>query len=254
MEKLSVVIIALDEEQNLPRTLDAVSWADEILVVDSGSTDASRDVCERYQNCRFIVQPFLGYGPQKRFAVSQASHDWILSLDADEVPDANLQDAVRACMRAGHGDYRGYEIARRLVFMGRPFRYGNESGRRIVRLFDRRYGNFTEEAVHERVKLHGATGRLNGLLLHHSYRDFTDYFERFNRYTSLMAERMLRDGRRAGVVDILLRPVMGFVQYYLLRGNCMNGVPGFVYSFLSAYYKTVKYLKLYELQTSRESS
>ena len=249
MNKLSVVIIVLNEEKNLPRTLDAISWADEILVVDSGSTDDSELICSRYPNCRVIKQAFLGYGPQKRFAVEQASHDWILSIDADEVPDREMQESIKGLMQEGPDDRAGYYLSRRLVFMGREFRYGKESGSRILRLFDRRKANYTTAAVHEKVEVAGPTGELPGTLVHYSYRDLADYFRRFNEYTSLMAKQMYDEGVTGSKIGIVLRPPWVFFQYYVLRRNFLNGFEGFAYALLTAHYKTVKYLKLYELRS-----
>ena len=250
MTKCSVVIIVLNEARNLPRILESVSWADEILVMDSGSIDDSALICSRYPNCRILNQPFLGYGPQKRLAVAKASHDWILSLDADEVPDKEMQVSVKRLLQDGPNGYTGYYLTRRLVFMGREFKYGKEANGHILRFFDRRKGNYTAAVVHEKVEVEGPTGNLSGTLKHYSYADFPDYFRRFNEYTTLMASRMYENGITTNALGIVLRPPWVFIQYYFLRLNFLNGFPGFVYSFLTAYYKTVKYLKLYELRKS----
>jgi glycosyltransferase involved in cell wall biosynthesis len=250
LSKLSVVIIVFNEEKNLRRTLDAISWADEIVVVDSGSTDDSKLICSHYPNCRVIRQPFLGYGPQKRFAVESADYDWILSIDADEVPDREMQEAIKGLMLDGTGDRAGYYLSRRLAFMGREFRYGKESGNRILRLFDRRKANYTAAAVHEKVEATGPTGDVSGTLTHYSYSDLADYFRKFNEYTSLMATQMYDRGEQTSTMAIAMRPPWVFFQYYFLRLNCLNGFAGFVYSLLSAHYKTVKYLKLYEMRSN----
>ena len=247
MHKISVVIIALNEEDRLPRTLDAVSWCDEILVVDSGSSDRTVEICRRYPNCRVIVHAFTGYGPQKRFAVSEARHDWILSLDADEVPDAELLSATRAALAGDVGDTAGFYLRRSLVFMDRVFQHGRESRERHLRLFDRRKGNFSDALVHERVRVDGPTAELAGRLLHLSYRNLEDYFQKSNRYTSLSAARMHADGRRVAPVALILAGPFRFLQSYLINGNWRNGIPGLVWSVLAAYYKTVRFLKLLEL-------
>ncbi len=254
MNKLSVVIITLNEEARLPGLLDAVAWADEILVVDSGSTDRTREICGRYPNCRFIEQPFQGYGPQKRFAVSQATHDWVLSLDADEVPDRTLQEAMRSALEQDPGGIAGFYLRRSLVFMGRPFTHGRESRERHLRMFDRRRGNFSRDALHERVRVDGQTSELAGRLWHDSYRDLDDYFDKFNRYTSLSAVSMHQHGRRIGIAGILVRGPWTFFQYYLIHGNFLNGFPGFVWSLFGAVYKTVRFLKLRELKPGPDTS
>lgn len=247
MNKLSVVIITLNEESRLPRTLDAVAWCDEIVVVDSGSTDRTVEICARYPNCRVIEQPFQGYGPQKRIAVAAADHDWVLNLDADEVPDAELQSSLRAVMAKDLSGIAGFNLCRSLVFMERQFAHGRESRERHLRLFDRRRGNFNEARIHERVAIDGATSELPGRLLHYSYRDLDDYFRKFNRYTSLSAARMYEAGRVVSIPGIVCRGPWTFIQYYLVYGNWLNGFPGLVWSMLGALYKTIRFLKLREL-------
>jgi len=248
LSKLSVVIIVLNEADNLAPLLEALSWADEVMVVDSGSTDGSQKICAGYANCRVIEQSFLGYGPQKRFGVEQARYDWILSIDADELPDRVMQGAIKKLLQDGFGDRAGYYLSRRLSFLGREFRHGKESGGRILRLFDRRKANFTEAVVHEKVETAGPTGDLSGTLIHYSYSDLADYFRKFNEYTSLMATQMYDGGKQTTAFAIVMRPPWVFFQYYFLRRNCLNGFEGFVYSLLTAHYKTVKYLKLYEMR------
>lgn len=248
MNKISAVVITHNEEDRLPATLDALTWCDEVLVVDSGSTDATLAVCQRYANCRVIQRPFQGYGPQKRFAVEQATYDWVLSLDADEVPDDAAQAAIRGRLSGDLSDFAGFRIRRPLVFLGRVFGYGRPARERVLRLFDRRRGTITDAAVHEKVRIEGRTGDLAGCLLHYSYRDLDDYFRKFNAYTGLMAGQMFEAGRRTGITRIAVRPLWGFFQIYLLHGNWLNGFAGFVWALFGAYYKTVKYLKLYELQ------
>lgn len=247
VNKLSVVIITLNEEARLPRTLDAVAWCDEIVVVDSGSTDRTVEICARYPNCRVIEQSFQGYGPQKRIAVAEANHDWVLSLDADEVPDVELQKSLRAALAQDLNGFAGFYLCRGLVFMDRRFAHGRESRERHLRLFDRRRGNFNEAIIHERVEIDGATAELPGRLLHDSYRDFDDYFRKFNHYTGLSAARMHEAGRTVSIPGIVCRGPWAFFQYYLVYGNWRNGFPGLVWSMLGALYKTVRFLKLREL-------
>ncbi len=250
MIRLSVVIITFNEEASLPRALDSVSWCEDVVVVDSGSTDRTVEIASARPNCRVIQQAFLGYGRQKRVAVAAAANDWVLSIDADEVMDERLQAAVKAWRRDGPDDNAAYVLTRRLHFMGRDFRHGKESRDRITRLFDRRRANFDESPVHERVVTVGPVGALEGRLVHYSYRDLEEYFDKFNRYTSLMAGKMAGEGRSVSRTGLVLRTPIVFLQYYFLRGNFMNGFAGFVWSLLAAHYKTVKYLKLYELQGS----
>ncbi len=254
LNRLSAVLITLNEEHSLPRALDSVAWCDEIIVVDSGSTDRTVEISRSYPNCRVIDQSFLGYGQQKRKAVEAASNDWVLSIDADEVLDAELQQSVQQWRDSGTPEYAGYQLLRRVCFMGREFRHGRESRDRLLRLFDRRKGNFSAASIHERVELDGPAGTLPGRLLHYTYRDLDEYFEKFNRYTSIMAQEMRGRRRPPAAASLAFRPVLTFLQSYLVHGNWMNGFPGFVWSYLAANYRTVKYLKFYELARQRSQA
>jgi glycosyltransferase involved in cell wall biosynthesis len=254
VHRLSAVVITLDEESSLARTLDSVAWCDEIVVMDSGSTDRTVEIAQSYPNCRVITQPFLGYGPQKCKAVAAASHDWILSIDADEVLDERLQASLQEWRRSGTDEPAGYYVRRQLHFMGRQFAHGNESRNKVLRLFDRRRGSFDDAPIHERVGIPGPAGSLQGRMIHYTYRDLGEYFAKFNRYTTLMASQLRDRGRRASMAGIVLRMPATFFVYYFLRGNWMNGFPGFVWSLLAANYRTVKYLKLYELGIAEDGA
>lgn len=247
MHRVSAVIITLNEEGSLRRALESVAWCDEIVVMDSGSTDRTVEIARAFPNCRVMTQEFLGYGPQKRKAVAAATHNWILSIDADEALDKRLQAAIREWQQSGPSDPAGYYVLRQLCFMGRRFTYGKESRDRVLRLFDRRRGSFDDAPVHERVAITGAPGTMEGRLLHFSYEGLDEYFDKFNRYTTLMAQQLHDNGRQASKLGMVLRMPVSFLVYYLARGNWMNGFPGFVWSLLAANYRTVKYLKLYEL-------
>ena len=246
--RLSAVIITYNEEANIVRTLDSLSWCDEIVVVDSGSGDATVALCEA-RGCRVVYHPFSGFGRQKQFAVAQASNDWILSVDADEVITDELRKEIMRIFAGDQIGCAGYYLPRTLVFMGRVFRYGNENRHGFLRLFDRRAGGFTDEPVHEGVTIsRGDTGRLHGTMLHYSYLNIEQYFAKFNRYTSLAAGQLHAQGRHANRVLIVLRFPITFMQTYFLKANFLNGFPGFVWSFLCGIYPVVKYLKLYELE------
>lgn len=247
---VSAVIITYNEERDLPRTLASLDWVDEILLVDSGSTDGTLEIAAATPRCRFMHREFDGYGPQKRYAVGQARHDWILSVDADEVVTPELAGSIRSLLAPGEPALAGYEVARRLRFLGREFRHGREANAAVLRLFDRRRGQVTDVPVHERVDIEGEAGRLEGHLIHYSYRDLHDYFDKFNAYTSAFARDRYARGKRARPLDIVLRLPVSFLTYYLVHRNFLNGFPGLVWSLLSAYYRSVRYLKLYELDLS----
>lgn len=247
MTPYSVVIITKNEAHDLPRCLDSLGGSDDVVVVDSGSTDGTREICEERPGVRFITRDFDGYGPQKRYAVAQARHDWILSLDADEVLTPELASEVDAMAQAGFPGPGAYALPRSLVFLGRRFRHGRESAHYLVRLFDRRVANFDAAPVHEKVVVSGQAGRLRGRLLHYSYQDLDEYFEKFNHYTRLSAQKMVAAGRRVSAAQVALRLPATFLQFYVVQGNWLNGFAGFVWSWLGASYHAVKYLKAREL-------
>ena len=246
LHKISAVIITYNEADNILRTLDALNWCNEILIVDSGSTDSTVKLCES-RGCRILSRPFPGYGEQKQYAVQAAKYDWILSLDADEVLTDGLVNEILEVFKQKQIPCSGFYLPRTLVFMGKPFNFGKEHNQPCLRLFNRKFGGYTDERVHEHVKLTGATEHLKAHMLHYSYRNIEQYFEKFNRYTSLAASQLYERGKSANRLAILFRLPLTFIQTYFFKGNFMNGYPGLVWSLFCGLYPVVKYLKLYEL-------
>ncbi len=247
MPPISAVVTTFNSDATLAPVLAALSWCDEILVVDSGSSDATLDIC-RQHGCRVIHHDFAGYGRQKHFAVNCAAHDWVLVVDSDEIVTPALRDEILGLLRDGDPPQAGFMLAISLVFLGRLLRFGGEYGKLHLRFFDRRRGNYNFDDVHERVEVDGAVGTLRERMLHDSYRDLGHYFEKFNRYTSRAAEEMQRRGRRASSWYVALRMPLSFVHLYFIKGLLLDGYPGFVWALLSALSPTVKYMKLRELQ------
>jgi glycosyltransferase involved in cell wall biosynthesis len=239
-------LITRDAERLLARVLAALSWCDEILVVDSGSSDETVQVATA-AGARVLHHDFEGYGPQKAWAVMQAKHDWVLVVDGDEVVTPELRGEIEQRLDRDGGAYAGYEIPISLVFLGRLMRYGGEYRMPHLRLYDRRRGNYNQNRVHERVELNGAVGRLNAHMLHDSYGSITAYFDKFNDYTTAGARDLHQRGKQAGMATIMLRFPATFVRHYFIRGHMFNGYPGFLWSAFAAIYPVVKYAKLREL-------
>jgi glycosyltransferase involved in cell wall biosynthesis len=246
MNKISAVIITKNEETSIGRTLSSLDFCDEIVAVDSGSTDATVSICEHH-GCRLFSRPFDGYGPQKRFAVSQASNDWVLAIDADEVVTEELRREIVSVFSGDMGDVRGFFIPISLVFLGRLLRFGGEYKKPHLRLFNRTAGTFTTDAVHEYADVAGKKLKLNGNLLHYSYDDMCDYFAKFNVYTSAAARALFEKKRGAAALQAVVRFPLTFVKIYLLKGCFLDGYPGFVWSLLSSLYAATKFVKLWEL-------
>lgn len=243
--KISAVIITFNNADTIESTLSSVNWCNEIVVVDSGSTDQTEEICLKY-GCNFSTHPFNGYGPQKQYATGLARNNWILSIDSDEVISKELQLEIQDVFSKGEITYAGFRFVRPLFFKGKLFRHGRESKLSHIRLYNRKYGGFNANLLHESVILHGEVKLLENIMIHHSYKNLHHYFEKFNHFTSLSVEDAIRNKKKASKIQILVKFPAGFIIYYFLQRNILNGFPGFVWSVISAYYKFVKYLKLYE--------
>jgi glycosyltransferase involved in cell wall biosynthesis len=244
---VSAVLITRNAERLLGTVLAALQWCDEILVVDSGSTDRTLDIAAEH-GARILSHAFEGYGPQKAWAVSQAANDWVLVVDGDEVVTPELRSEIEARLERESADWAGFEIPISLVFLGRLMRHGGEYRMRHLRLYDRRRGTYNQNRVHERVELDGPVGRLEQHMLHDSYGSIAAYFDKFNDYTTAGAADLAARGKSAGVVMIALRFPLTFIRQYVIRGHLLNGYPGFIWSLFSAMYPVVKYAKLREMQ------
>lgn len=251
---LSVVLITLNAERTLSETLASVSsWADEIVLVDSGSTDNTLLIAQSY-GCRVFHRSFDGFGPQKQFAIEQATHDWVLLLDADEAPDSQLQTSIRQTLAASPDPKQAFSLPRSLVFMGHPMHHGGEQNRPVVRLFNRRFAHITSKLVHESVVTQGAISPLNGVLWHHSYGSLHEYITKMNQYTTLNAQQAKPQPRRQGPLNVSARFFFKFFTVYFVKGSILDGLPGFVWAFFSAVYPVLKYTKLYEQLALTDSS
>lgn len=235
--RLSVVIITLDEESALPRCLDSVSFADEVLVVDSGSRDATLEVA-RSRGARVLTRPMTGFGEQKQFAVDQASGDWILSLDADEWLSPQLQQSIRKLLADPRQAHDGYRIFRRNIYLGRPMRFCGWY-QPLLRLFRNGRGRFDDKLVHEEIQVEGTIGLLDGDLMHVPYRDLSHHLSKMQRYALLDALETARRGRRVegwrAPLHLLGRPAWKFLQKYFYQQGFREGMHGLVLCGMAAF-------------------
>lgn len=244
MPKLTVTVITRDESANIGPALDSVFWADEIVVVDSHSTDDTVDIA-RQRATRILVRDWPGYSAQKNFAADQASHDWILSLDADERVTPALAGEVRELL-SDEPPARGYRIPRVSFYLGKWIRSTDWYPDYQLRLYDRRVSKWTGAFVHEGVDVGGAVGRLRADLQHIPYRDIAHHLQTIDRYTTLAAQQMRERGQPVGVAGLVSRPVGAFLRNYLARGGWRDGSVGLVVSVLNSYYVFLKFAKLWE--------
>ena len=245
---LTVAIITLDASAQLGACLDSVTFADDVLVVDSGSRDATVALAER-KGARVLTAPWRGFGPQKQLAVDNAKHDWVLCVDADERVSPELGKSIAAAVAAPAAPAAlAYRMARRNRFLGRWLHHGEGYPDWSLRLFDRRHAHWSQDTVHERVICDGQVATLQGDLLHESAESLDTYLDKQNRYTSLQASQLHAQGSRAGTLRLVLSPVLRFFKFYVLRLGFLDGIPGLLHISIGCMNSYVKYAKLIELQ------
>jgi glycosyltransferase involved in cell wall biosynthesis len=248
---VSVTIITLNEADHIAAAVDSASWADEILVVDSGSTDGTADLA-RARGATVATRAWTGYVDQKNHAAALARHDWIFSLDADERIPPALAGEIRTLL-AREPTQRAYRVPRVTFHLGRWLRTTDFYPDFQTRLYDRRAARWRGKYVHESVVSDGPVGRLKNELQHYSYVDLRDHLERINRYSTLAARQMHEAGRRAGPLHLIVHPPAAFLRNYVLRRGFMDGMAGLTVSAVNAYSVFLKFAKLWELEHRPEA-
>ncbi len=249
MPKISAVLIAQNEEDRIEAALRSVAFCDEIVVVDGGSRDATTSRVSAF-GARLLERPFDGFVAQKNFAVDQARHDVVLSLDADEEVSHSLRKEIQDRCGGESLPLCGYRIPRVTHYQGREIRATDWYPDWQLRLFDRRHGRFEGDLVHESVKMDGPIGRLAGEILHRPYRDEDDHLRRIDRYTTLWAEAAYRQGRRAAPGYGPAAAFFAFLRNYFFKGGILLGTVGLKISRLNAFYVQQKFAKLKELESA----
>lgn len=250
--RLSAVIITLNEADRIGDCLASLAFCDEIVVVDSGSADSTRDVCEA-AGARVLARPFDGFRSQKQFAVAQAMHDWVLCVDADERVGPQLRTAILAARDRGFTDAAGYCFARMSEYFGKFLRHGNAYPDRVLRLFDRRRGGFRgAREIHEAASVDGPVKALSGDLIHYPYRSLTQLLQKTQRYARMMAEHEYARGKRASLTKLVFAPAWRFWRGYLFRLGFLDGWHGLVYAYVRANYVRQKSIMLWLLQNGRK--
>ncbi len=242
---LSAVIIALDCERPLTACLDSLSFADDIVVVDSGSRDGTVALAQS-RGARVIHHDWMGFGAQKRYAVKQALHDWVLCIDSDERVTPELAAEIKQTLSAPR--QAAYEFPRRNRFLGRYLRHGEGYPDWSLRLFDRRHAAWSDDTVHEKVVAQAPVGRLKSDLLHDSAETLDSYLAKQNRYTTLAADRLFAQGKRAGAATLILSPLLRFIKFYFFRLGFLDGMPGLIHILIGCQNSYTKYAKMMDLQ------
>ncbi|MBA3985831.1 MAG: glycosyltransferase family 2 protein [Flavobacteriales bacterium] len=248
MIKLSAVIITYNEEEHLDKCLESlVGIADEIVVIDSFSTDKTKAICEKY-NAKFILQKFLGYKEQKNFAVQQASNDYVISLDGDEALSEELKKSIVDLKSNWYHD--GYFVNRRNNYCGQWIKYSDCYPDRKLRLFKKGTGEWKGINPHDSFKLFKSknAGKLNGDLLHWIYRDYIEHNKKAERFSTIASQAYFELGIQSSIWKILYRPAWAFFKSYFLRLGFLDGLNGFIICIQAANVTFLKYIKLYQLQ------
>lgn len=247
MPRLSVAIITYNEEKVIRCTLESVKWADEIVVVDSGSTDSTVAICREYTD-KVFIRSWEGYAAQKNFAIEKTTGDWVLSLDADEPIEEPLAHEIRNII-SSTGNFNGYRIPRKTYFLGRWMRYGGWYPDYNLRLFRKGSGRFIERAVHEAIQVQGAVGTSRHAILHYAYPSIEAYMDKINRYSSLSVKVMSERGIgcfKTSWINIVFRPIFTFIYKYFFRLGFLDGKAGLVLNLFHSYYVFAKYAKAWE--------
>lgn len=264
---LSVAIITYNEEDNIRDALESVKWADEIVVLDSFSTDRTLDICKEYTDKVFSSE-WEGFSEQKNKAVSLTTGQWVLVLDADERVTEELKNEIISIVKntssdknypsptplpdvsgegmRGRGD--GYYVPRKNYFGNKWMKHGGWWPDYTLRLFRKEKGFFEKREVHEALKVNGKTGYLKNPLEHYTYKNIKDYLKRMDRYSTLAASELFKNGRRANVFDITIRPVAAFLKMSFLRLGILDGIYGIIIAGLYSFYTFNKYSKLWEMR------
>ncbi|MBC7899489.1 MAG: glycosyltransferase family 2 protein [Saprospiraceae bacterium] len=251
--KISAIIIAKNEEDKIGSAIESVAWADEIIVVDSESTDRTREIAESL-GAKVLIQEWLGFSDQKQFAVEQVENDWVLSLDADEIVSQELRAEILAL---DDDPADGYKIPRLSIYMDRPIRHGGWYPDWQLRLFDRRKGRWKDVLIHESVQMSDGSriSRLNGDIIHRSVENAVHHHRMIGeRYAPLAARQMYANGRRTSIGKIIVSGWLAFVQTYILKAGFLDGFPGFCIAYFAAHHAFLKHLILWEIQRSGKAN
>lgn len=244
--KISTVVIAYNDEPNMRACLESVRGADELIVVDSHSTDATEKISREFTD-KVYQHEFHGFGRLRNEAVAHASHEWVFSLDTDERMTPELRDEIRRLLDRGP-EADAYFVPRRNYFLGRRIRHcGWYPDYRQPQLFHKGRMRYREDLVHEGFELEGRAGYLTQHVLQYPFLDVDHYLAKMNRYTDLMASRMVQEGMRFRAHQLVTHPCFTFVKMYLGRAGFLDGMPGLILSGLYAYYTFIKYAKFWEL-------
>ncbi len=239
--KISATIITFNEERNIARAIESLRCCDEIVVVDNGSVDRTVEIAEKL-GARVIEEPWHGYAAQKNFASEQATHDWVLSIDADEALTEALEGEIWQLKKTGP-QFDAYTMPRLAQYLGKWILHSGWYPDRKVRLFDRTKAKWVGDFVHESVVVNGRIGHLQGNLLHFTCQSLSEHLKSMDTYTTLAAQQLVTRGQRVGYFHLLVDPIWTFWKTYLFQRGFLDGVEGLTIAYMAALYDFLKYAK-----------
>lgn len=243
--KITACIMTLNEEQNIRRCLESVTWCDEILVLDSFSTDTTVNICKEF-TLKVVQEKWRGYISARNRVRNLASHDWVLLLDADEEVSTALRDQILHQFRNGHGRYVAYQFPRQVFYLGRWIKHGEWNPDIKLRLFNRNRGHSGGQEPHDTVIVDGPVKTLRGKLFHYTYDNLEDHLQTMNRFSTISAYEMRKKGRPFRWTDLFFRPAFRFFKGYFIKLGILDGRRGFIIAMISSFGVAIKYIKLWE--------
>ena len=247
MNKISVIVITKDEEKNISECLKSVEWADEIIVVDAESCDKTIELAKKFTD-KVYIKKWEGYVPQKKYALSIASNDWVLSLDADERITPELKNEL---LNITSSEFSGYKIRRKNFLLNKEITscgWGNDYQ---LRFFLKARTSLTDRLVHEGFTVNGKIGKLKNPMLHYTFSSFSEYFNKINYYTSLKAEELIKQKGKVGGWTIFSHTFSAFFLFFFTKRGFKDGVYGLIISLLHSVSTMLNYIKLWELQNKK---
>ena len=247
MDKISIIVITKDEEKNISDCLKSVEGADEIIVIDAESNDKTVKLAKIFTD-KIFTKKWEGYVPQKKYALSLASNEWVLSVDADERITPELKNEI---LNLSPGNFAGYKIRRKNFLLGKEITscgWGNDYQ---LRLFKKEKTDLTDRLVHEGFTVDGKIGKLKNPMLHYTFSSFTEYFNKINYYTSLKAEELVKQKGKIGGWTIFSHTVSAFILFFINKHGFKDGVRGLIISLLHSVSTMLNYIKLWELQNKK---
>jgi glycosyltransferase involved in cell wall biosynthesis len=253
MEKLTVIIPAGNEEDNIKEAIESFLWADEVfVVVDDKSNDRTYEIASSFgKNVRVERHEYIYSAKQKNWAIPNSKFDWIFLMDCDERPDDVLIKEIKKVLESP--DFDAYEVKRRNIFLGKELKHGGLSNDKVIRLF-KKYCRYEDKRVHAEIQGYKKLGAIKGYLKHNTFKDFESYLSKLNRYALWGGQQSYLNGQRANLFNIVLRPIYRFLKQYIFRFGYLDGIPGAINALLGAYSVFLKYAILYELKNSKKTN